>query len=146
MRPPTEFELQQLIRGYDLTKARECYARHKPNQSEVIQHSGSRTEQRQELQTRIHALSQRIPRLEALIQKREDEEARENRRAKARKERAAKDKVTLKTAAGRTETANRSVSNGASSDKKPPSASELRSLATKAKGQIAVAKQKLAAL
>lgn len=147
MKTPTEFELQQLMKGYDLAKARECYDRRKSTQPEVIRHSGSKIQQRQELQTRVHALSQRMPRLEALIQKREDEEARENRRAKARKERAAKDKDKPKTAAEKAEAARGSRSaNGGSSDKKPLSASELKSLATKVKGQIAVAKQKLAAL
>jgi hypothetical protein len=129
----------------------------------------ARTRQRKELSDRIDALSDRLNKLEALIKKRETEEKSENRKSKAKKERAAKEKDKPKTAAEKAEAARESEkyrdkhkqelknksgdkkSGGSSSGSKQKaggkhSVSELRSLATKVRGQIAVAKQKLAAL
>lgn len=150
MRTPTEFDLQQLMRGYDLGQARRHYEKHR-KVTPPIRHDGHEALQHEELQTRAVALSEGLIKLEALIEKREYEEARENRKAKARKERAAKDKdqpqmAAQKAQAIRQSRRNHRVSNGGFSDKKTHSVSELKSLATKVRGQIAVAKQKLAAL
>lgn len=130
---------------------------------------GAKVAQRKELKARIDALSDRLNKLEELIKKREHEEASEDRKSKAKKERSAKEKDKPKTAAEKAEAAresekyrkehkqelknkskDRDKSGGGDSKKgsktKKHSVSELKSLATKVKGQIAVAKQKLAAL
>lgn len=151
MRTPTQHELMHL---YDPVKAHMYYEKYKPKSQSIaitIRHAGSKDEQRQELETRIQSLSEKLPKLEALITKRENEEDGENRKAKAKKERAAKDKDKPTTAAEKAKAArdsgnSNSMSDAGSSDKKTLSASDLRSLATKVKGQIAVAKQKLVAL
>lgn len=129
----------------------------------------ARTRQRKELSDSINALSDRLNKLEALIKKREAEEKSTDRKSKAKKERAAKEKDKPKTAAEKAKAARESEkyrdqhkqelknksgdkkSGGSSSGSKKKaggkhSVSELRSLATKVRGQIAVAKQKLAAL
>jgi hypothetical protein len=185
LRTPTEYELQHLAEPfYDPVKAHEYYEKHKklkgrqkgsaeePSSSGRTQQQisqGAKAAQRKELQTRIKALSEKLNKLEALIKKREHEEASEDRKSKAKKERSAKEKDKPKSAAEKAEAARDSEkyrdkhkqelknkdkkdgkSGGGDSKKesktKKHSVSELKSLATKVKGQIAVAKQKLAAL
>lgn len=129
----------------------------------------AKARQRKELTEAVGRLTQRLNRLEALIKEREHEEKSEDRKGKAKKERAAKDRDKPKTAAEKAEAARDSEkyrdknkqklknksddkkSGGSSGSKKKSggkkhTSSELRSMATRVKGQIAVAKQKLAAL
>lgn len=127
--------------------------------------------QRKELAAAIRNLEDKLKKLEALIRKKQHEESADNREAKAKKERAAKEKDKPKTAAEKAEIARenkkyreknqqklksdakrRDSSGGGSSSKTKkdsesgPSVSDLKALATRVRGQIAVAKQKLAAL
>jgi hypothetical protein len=129
----------------------------------------AKAKQRKELAARIQSLEGKLRKLEAKIREMEHEEASEDRRGKAKQERAAKEREKPKTAAEKAEAARESEkyrekhqqelktkakeasdkSGGGSSKKsgsKTETVSQLRSLATKVKGQIAVAKQKLAAL
>lgn len=185
---PTEQELEDLFHaaiGYDPAKAHQYYEEHKklkgrrrgaaddPRTGKTREEiaANSKAKQKKELAAKIEALSERLNKLEALIKKREHEEASEDRKGKAKKERAAKEADKPKSAAEKAAAARESEkyrkehkqelknkakasdkSGGGSSGKKKDgkakkhSTSELRSLATKVKGQIAVAKQKLAAL
>lgn len=131
----------------------------------------ARARQRIELADQIDKMEGRLQKLEALIKERAREEASEDRKAKAKKERARKESEKPKTAAEKAKAARESEkyrkehkqelktkakrregkSGGGSSDSKTNknkkhSVSELKSLATKVRGQIAVAKRKLAAL
>jgi hypothetical protein len=129
----------------------------------------ARAKQRTELAAAIKGLQDRLNKLEALIKKREHEESSQDRKSKAKKERSAKERDKPKTAAEKAEAARENEkyrdkhkqelktkakkdgkSGGSSKSKKDSgskhSVSELKSLATKVKGQIAIAKQKLAAL
>jgi hypothetical protein len=138
--------------------------------SNAKRHESAKAKQKKELAARIQSLSKKLNELEALIRKKEHEEKADNRKSKAKKERAAKEKDKPKTAAEKAKAAREnekyrdkhkqglknkakkaaSKSGGSSSSKNKPAAkasvSELKVLATKVKGQIAVAKQKLAAL
>lgn len=195
MRTPTEFELQHAV-VYDPVKAHEYYERTKKLKGrrrrrsdppiQVVRRSATRPvqvgrrppgqesrdakiRQRQELKTRIQSLERKLKLLEIKIQEREHEEAREDRKGTAKKERARKEREKPTTAAEKAKKARESEkyrkkhrqelkskrdsgkSGGGSTDKKTAgakteSASQLKVLATKVKGQIAVAKQKLAAL
>jgi hypothetical protein len=132
-------------------------------------HRDAKARQRKELAAAIQNLGQKLQKLEALIKKKEHEAQAEDRKGKAKKERSAKEKDKPKTAAEKAKAARESEkyrkkhhqklkskaksdakSGGGSSkgktDPKKASVTELKSLATKVKGQIAVAKQKLAAL
>jgi hypothetical protein len=134
-------------------------------------HREARAKQRKELSDRIQSLSNKLAKLEAKIREMSHEEASEDRKGKAKKERAAKEREKPDTAAEKAEKARESKkdraknqqetknkakeasdkSGGGSSSKtksgsKASQVSELKALATKVKGQIAVAKQKLAAL
>lgn len=130
-------------------------------------HKEARVKQRKELATSIKGLEDRLQKLEARIKERAHEEASEDRKSKAKKERSAKEKDKPKSAAEKAEAARENEkyrdknkqklkgkdkkdgSGGSKKDKNSSSkhsVSELKSLATKVKGQIAVAKQKLAAL
>jgi Tfp pilus assembly protein FimV len=136
-------------------------------------HEAAKPRQRKELQGRIQSLEKKLNQLEALIRKKEHSESREDRKGKAKKERAAKEREKPKTAAEKAKAARENKkfrekhrqeqktkakeasnkSGGGSSSKqrkksgsKVASVSELRTLAIKVRGQIAVAKQKLAAL
>jgi len=156
MKTPTEFELRQLIHQYDPVKAHEYYLRiHKPPSLVVPRtrhQEGVKAQQKKELAHSIHGLEQRFRKLEALIAEREHEEARENRKSKAKKERAAKDKVKPKTAAEKAKAARelrnrRTLKHEQDSKQRlKTSVDELKTLATKVRGQLAVANQKLAAL
>ena len=133
----------------------------------------ARTRQRKELTDRIGSLTKKLDKLKALIKERESKEKSENRKSTAKKERAAKDKDKPDTAAEKAQASRdsekyrdehkqelktKSKSDSKKSDGgsdsgskkktggKHATTSELRSLATKVTGQIAVAKQKLAAL
>lgn len=184
MKTPTDFELSHIAAVYDPAKAHKYYEEHKklkgrqrgsaqpePSGRTRRPDTGVKAQQRKELKARIDSLADRLNKLEALIKKRTHEEASEDRKSKAKKERAAKEKDKPKTAAEKAEAARESEkyrkehkqelknkakkdsskSGGDSSSEKKSGAkkhsvSELKSLATKVKGQIAVAKQKLAAL
>lgn len=136
MKTPTEFELQRMaasFRGRDLKTS-----------GKALAHQGTSPTQSEELQTQIQAAEQKLTKLLALIKKREAEASLAHSQAK--KERSKKETATPKTVA---EKANAARSNGLKPVNKPDkklSVSELKTLATKVKGQIAVAKQKLAAL
>lgn len=134
-------------------------------------HREAKAKQRKALSEQIDRLQARLGKLEALIQKRETEEASEDRKSKAKKERASKEREKPKSAAEKAEASRESEKyrkkhkqelkteakdasdksgGGSSSDKKSElkkrSTEDLRAMATKVRGQIAVAKQKLAAL
>lgn len=191
MKAPTEFQLQHMP-VYDPVKAHTYYEEHKklkgrkkgltkaanavararsadPRTGKTKQQiaKDARTKQRKELAVQIQGMEQRLNKLEALIQKRQREEASEDRKGKAKKERAKKDADKPKSAAEKAKSArenkkyrdkNQQKLNSAAkksggkadaSSEKPKSkhsVSDLKALATKVKGQIAVAKQKLAAL
>jgi hypothetical protein len=163
MRTPTEVELSQLIHGYDKAGAHQYYLRvhkangRKPSGSVVSarRHEGVRAEQKQELAHNIQNLEHRLQKLESLIHTRELEEAKVNRKSKAKKERAAKERDKPITAAEKAKTARALRTRKPEliheqvrkqSNSKKYSVSELKSLAIKVKGQLAVANQKLAAL
>ena len=133
-------------------------------------HKEARAKQRKELGERIGRLEQALKKLEDKIAKKIREEKAEDREGKAKKERARKEAEKPKTAAEKAEAArenekyrkknqqklkNKSNDDKDSTDKSSTdsggsgggsSVSELKSLATKVKGKIQVAKQKLAAL
>lgn len=194
MQTPTEFELQHLLGAYDPIKAHEYYLRNRelkgrqPGSSDTPRmgntrargedprtgktkeqiHKNARTRQRQELTKQIQGMEQRLAKLEALIKKRTHEEASEDRKGKAKKERAAKEADKPKTAAEKAEAARESKKNRAKhqqreknrdkeSDKKDGkkdgkkksgkhTVAELKVRVQQVKGQIQAAKQKLAAL
>ena len=132
----------------------------------------ARVKQRKQLADAIQNLERNLRKLEAKIQKMERAEKSENRKGKAKKERAAKEKDKPKSAAEKAQAArenekyrkknqgvlktkakktNAKKSGGGSSKgktnaSKKRSVSELKSLATRVRGQIAIAKTKLAAL
>lgn len=127
----------------------------------------ARAHQREELSARIKSLSEKLTKLEALIKKKEAEARSTKSKSTAKKERAAKDKLKPKTAAEKAKEArdakkyreqhqqelkskakahDKKSGGGDKKKPKPLTVSELRSLATKVRGQIAIAKQKLAAL
>lgn len=145
MRTPTEFELQRLLHQQQVppasSRAPTIPAPKAPNAS-----------QRHELATRITSLSKKLIKLEAKIREMETTAPSENRKVKAKKERSAKEKDNPKTAVEKAKARKelthnaKEASNQSGDDKKAASISELKALATKVKGQIAIAKQKLAAL
>lgn len=130
----------------------------------------ARAKQRKELQGQVQNLENKLQKLEALIKERTHEEASVDRKSKAKKERSAKEQDKPKSAADKAQAAREnekyrdkhkqelkskaksdsSKSGGSSSKSKSSSSkhsvSELNSLAKKVRGQIAVAKQKIAAL
>lgn len=136
------------------------------NQKQIA--TNARTKQRKELAAAVNHLQGRLKELEALIKKREHEERSTDRKSKAKKERAAKEKDKPKSAAEKAKASRESEKyrdkhkqelkskakkdghgggkKGGKDSGKKHSVSELKSLATKVKGQIAIAKQKLAAL
>ncbi|HXQ33746.1 MAG TPA: hypothetical protein VN843_07025 [Anaerolineales bacterium] len=134
-------------------------------------HKGARERQRKELTAAIRGMEARLHKLEALIKKREHEAASEDRKSKAKKERAAKEKDKPQTAAEKAKAAREnkkyrdkhkqeiktkakkehSSGGGSSSGSKSSgthkaSLEALKSLATRVRGQLALAKKKLAAL
>lgn len=199
MKTPTEFELNQLMHFYDPKKAHEYYMRTRelkgrkkaaikvPGKVGFGQKTGvnsndprtgktrkqisknARAKQRQELAAAIKGLEDRLQKLEARIKERAHEEASDNRKSKAKKERAAKERDKPKSAAEKAKASRESEkyrdkhkqelkskakrdsgksggSSKSSGSSSKHSVSELKSLATKVRGQIAVAKRKLAAL
>jgi len=189
MLTPTEEDLRQLLHaaiGYDPAKAHEYYlrtrklkGRHRGSGEQPAgfakanekRHEGAKAKQKRELAATIQRLEGKLQKLEALIRKRVHEAASEDRKGKAKKERAAKEKDKPKSAAEKAKAARESekyrdknrqklknkakeasgkAGGGSPKDKKKAgskhSISDLKALATKVKGQIAVAKQKLAAL
>jgi Tfp pilus assembly protein FimV len=132
-------------------------------------HKDAKARQRKELSAAINNLERKLQKLEALIKKKLHAEASENRKGKAKKERAAKEKDKPKSAAEKAKASRENEKyrkknqqklktkakgksgGGSSKGSKTGGASkhsvtELKSLATKVRGQIQVAKQKLAAL
>jgi hypothetical protein len=132
-------------------------------------HQDARARQRKELASAIQKLEGKLRKLEQVIREKQHAEASEDRKGKAKKERAAKEKDKPKTAAEKAEIARenekyrkknqqklktQAKKSGGGSSKgtsttgasSTQSVTELKSLATKVRGQIAVAKQKLAAL
>lgn len=131
-------------------------------------HDSAKTKQKAELAARITSLSKKLSELEDLIRTKEAALKRGEAKTKAKKERAAKAKDKPKTAADKAKAAREnkkyrqkhhqqlktkakqaSKSGGGSSSSKKPREmpiADLKALATKVRGQIAVAKQKLAAL
>jgi hypothetical protein len=128
----------------------------------------AKAKQKKELAASIQSLDKKLQRLEAKIRELRHEAAQEDRKSKAKKERASKEREKPKTAAEKAKAARESEkyrdkhkqelkskakkdSDKAGSDKKKSGSnsekiSELKTIATRVKGQIAVAKQKLAAL
>lgn len=130
----------------------------------------ARAKARKELKERIDRLSEKLHVLESVIRKKEHEEDSENRKSKAKSERAAKERDKPKSAAEKAEAARdskkyrdknqqkleskseKSESGGGGSGAtvakatRPQQISDLKALHTKVKGQIAVAKQKLSSL
>lgn len=128
----------------------------------------AKAKQRKELTAAIHKMEGNLKKLETLIKERIHEEKSEDRKSKAKKERAAKEREKPKTAAEKAKAARENEkyrdkhqqklksdskkdgASGGSSSKhkgsKKHSIDELKSLATRVRGQIAIAKQKLAAL
>lgn len=118
----------------------------------------ARARKKQEIQVRIQGLEKKLRDLEALIRKKEaaakksakeaakpDTAAEKSEKARDAKKYRDKNQQKVKAAAKKA-----AAKSGGGSDTKKASAdksvTELKSLATKVKGQIAVAKQKLAAL
>jgi hypothetical protein len=124
MRTPTEFELQSRAGGHIRSvKAHQYYEKHKhlkgrkrgqvrttgrkPSLNRQVSQTGkahqiqkgARAKQRKELSDRIQSLSKKLHQLEALIRKKEHEAHSEDRKSKAKKERAAKEKDKPKSAA-----------------------------------------------
>jgi hypothetical protein len=155
-----------------VARARSAGSVHGPRPTHV-KASGAKARQRKELKARIQSLSIKLAQLEALIRKKEHAEKSVDRKSTAKKERAAKEKDKPKSAAAKAKaarenkkyrdknqqkvkTASRKAFDKASSKSGGKSASsakkaktelaDLKTLATKVKGQIAVAKHKLAAL
>jgi hypothetical protein len=199
MQTPTEFELEHAWgEVYDPVKAHAYYERTKelkgrkrgqtkitsaqlsgkglpkyrdPRTGKTLDqiHKEAKAKQRKALSAGIQSLSKKLQRLEARILEMEAEESSENRKGKAKKERAAKEAAKPKTVAEKAEAARESekyrdknqqklksdakdAKSGGGSTKdtksksKSASLSDLKARRTKVKGQIAVAKQKLAAL
>lgn len=136
--------------------------------SKVEIHKNARARQRKELADQIQGMQGRLTKLEGLLKKREHEEASEDRKGKAKKERAAKEVDKPKTAAEKAEAARESRKNRdkhqqreksrdktddksdqKKDDKKKSgkhTASEIKVKIKEVKGKIQAAKQKLAAL
>lgn len=186
MKTPTDYDIERLMHVYDPAKAREYYLRTRklkgrekgsgqdPRTGRTRQqiHKGAKARQRKELTAAIQNLEKKLKKLEQLIKKKMSEEASENRKGKAKKERAAKTKDKPKSSAKKAEVAREnekyrdknqqklktkakssgksgggSSKKGAASDQEgKQEVTKLMSLATKVRGQIQVAKQKLAAL
>jgi hypothetical protein len=129
----------------------------------------ARARQRKELGDQIKRLDERIDKLDALIKEREAEAKKSNQKSEAKKERAAKEAAKPDSAAEKAEKArdaekyrdknqqklkgkdDKKSGGGSSGSKKKggggkKTVSELRTFRTKLKGQVAIAKQKLAAL
>lgn len=116
-----------------------------------------RAQQRKELAEAIHGMEGRLRRLDSLIVKREREDDLIDRRVLARRERAAKAKnlksVAEQAAIDRENQRLRELAHGTRrsqdlqhSSNPQRSIEELKALATRVRGEIALAKQKLAAL
>lgn len=198
MKTPTELELKHIAGLYDPVKAHEYYERHKKlkgrrqaqadasaeravararrtsdprhGKTKAQIHKDARAKQRMELTVQIQGMERRLNKLEALIKKREHSEASEDRKGKAKKERAAKESAKPKTAAEKAKAAREAKQNrdkhqqreksrdkkdsgksGGSSKKsdgksKKHTVAELKVKVAEVKGKIQAAKQKLAAL
>jgi len=186
MLTPTEFELQHLITGYDPAQAHAYYELHKqlkgrrpaaetpPAEAAKSTEIRKKTATRNDALIRVQSLELKLQKLDTLIQQKLHKEASENRKSKAKAERAAKEKDKPASAAEKAEAARESKtfrakhqqelktkssngssggdSTGDSTDKgdetvsESSSVAELKALSTKIKGRLAVAKQNLAAL
>lgn len=161
MRTPSEFELDRLLHANKMVakpKVRQPGKSNNGNLSPVVSKPPppvkTRDQTVKELGQAIVKLETQLAKLEVLTKKRETTEASVDRKSVARKERAAKENSKPASVAEKANVAraNAKLNGGsgkdASSNKKgsEPSVSELKTLATRVKGQLAVAKQKLAAL
>ncbi|HYQ97974.1 MAG TPA: hypothetical protein VEO92_06370, partial [Candidatus Nitrosocosmicus sp.] len=81
-------------------------------------HKDARARQRKELSDQIQGMERRLNKLEALFKEREHEEASEDRKGKAKKERAAKEADKPKTAAEKAEAARESKKDRAKNQQK----------------------------
>lgn len=157
-------------RGHTQVPANRSLVKAKTPQRTVVKPkpSATKAKQRQELQLRITSLENKLKTLEQLIKKKMHEEASENRKSRADANRKAKEKDKPKSRAEKAKEARESAkyrdkhkqelkskakkasSKGGSSSKtdtkKKSSAADLKVLATRVRGQLAIAKQKLAAL
>lgn len=162
------FTLGQLLKNREQIRSTKTTV--KPKAGAKVQSAKTKTAQRRVLKAQIQNMEDKLKKLEAVIQKKLHEESSEDRKGKAKKERAAKEATKPDTAAEKAEIARdnkkyreknqqklksgakkddgESTSSSSTSSKKPSQASvsDLKSLATKVRGQIAIAKQKLAAL
>jgi hypothetical protein len=159
MKTPSESQLQRF-------KFSDTTVRRARPQAAARPTSSATADQKIELAAQIQRSQKSLNDLEALIHQRELEERSEDRKSKARKERAAKEHVNPKVVATKAQTARSDQqllqglkhtanpastmsgggSPGTTTTNAASSVSDLRVLATKMRGQIAVAKQKLAAL
>jgi hypothetical protein len=129
----------------------------------------TRAKQKQALAAAVQKLEQKLQKLDQIVQQREQAAAAENRQSLARKERAVKEKDKPKSAAEKAridrenkrfrdqqKLKNQALKHNGSSGGSSPKAKkdpgseatlpELKSLATRVRGQLVLAKQKLAAL
>jgi chromosome segregation ATPase len=170
MKTPSEFELNQLMHVvYDPVKAHEYYVRTRklkgrqrghsddPRTGKTREqiHKDARAKQRQELSQQISNLEDKLKQLETRIREREHAAASEDRKSKtaAEKAKAARENKQYREKHHqklKSERASSSKSGGGSSTKKSSSSkhsiSDLKALAIRVRGQIQIAKQKLAAL
>jgi hypothetical protein len=173
MKTPTEFQINRLMQvcGKKLPERKLVHA---DAPSAVVVKTappvvmGTRDDQRKVLSATISKLEQKLQKLDQLIKQREQAANAVDRQSLAKKERAVKEKDKPKSAAEKAkinrenkrfrdqklknQTLKHNGSSGGSSPKpkKDPgseaSLPELKSLATRVRGQLAIAKQKLAAL
>lgn len=143
MKTPTEFQIGQLMHQLTVQKPPQAG----PPPPPAVK-SGNQ-DQKAELAAAISGLETGLQKLDALIKKREAA-APTDPKAVAKKGRAAKESTKPKTAAEKAKIdrenklAAKNQQKSGTASKQP--VSELKTLATKIRGQIAVAKQKLAAL
>lgn len=160
------FTLGQILQNRERIRAGKASVKRKPGPI-----ASTKTAQRKVLKAQIQNMENKLAKLEDLIRKKARDEASDDRKSKAKKERAAKEADKPKTAAEKAEIArenkkyreknqqklktaakkdsSKSSDNSSSKTKSAgadASVSDLKTLASKVRGQIAVAKQKLAAL
>jgi len=158
MRTPTEYEIDRLMHSLIpvVKKPKKAAIPPPPKPIASTTSTDARAEQRKTLAKLIQRLEQKLAKLNALIKEREQEAASVNHSAMAKKERKAKENTTAKAAAKQAEIDrnNKKIIDRNREPKtklkvkvtKQPTVAELKVLATRVKGQIAIAKQKLAAL
>lgn len=155
MRIPINTELQHIAPGYDPTKAHAYYEKHKKlkgRKAGAAQSPAAKTrvspvkaQQKVALQHSISNLEGQLGKLEQLIKEKETLQHMTQAQAKVK---VRKEKPKTKIAAENAKIAreNKKYSAQPKSKRSEVPLSNLKALATKVKGQLAVAKQKLAAL